>query len=408
MHASGGASSQARRRLRTAAAHVVGTGRARVSSSHDASPPHLLSEVQLRSFHDDGFVVVRDLFAPEELQPFRDIVATWLGEVGTELVEMGALSSTFAELDIEARLARMEAEVPGCALQMQNAFMRDRKLGDMSVWSLPELRALRSDPRLLDILEQLVGAEIAAHPNAVLRCRTPTPVHGADGGRVPWHQDAGYLLGDAVKTTVLGVWMPLCDVTPALDNGCLQCMPSNSRNSHHVLQHYQAPSYLVVDPAEFEQHFDKKTPVTCDVPAGSLVLFNSFTAHRSLPNSSDKARFSFDLRYQDARLPHGMGKNGGLVQLRSASPAFEVDWQEGPLGPPLPVGDDGELLPQWPTVGPEFTYETYDQLGEQPRRATQLGQLKSAQRGGVLAAVQNQKQKQKKEKEKKKTTQATT
>ena len=52
--------------------------------------------------------------------------------------------------------------------------------------------------------------------------------------RVPWHQDAGYLLGDAVKTTVLGVWMPLCDVTPALDNGCLQCMPSNSRNSHHV------------------------------------------------------------------------------------------------------------------------------------------------------------------------------
>ena len=31
---------------------------------------------------------------------------------------------------------------------------------------------------------------------------------------------------------------------------------------------------------------------------GSFVLFNSFTPHRSLPNLTDAARFSFDLRYQ--------------------------------------------------------------------------------------------------------------
>ena len=88
---------------------------------------------------------------------------------------------------------------------------------------------------------------------------------------------------------------------------------------------------------------------------GSFVLFNSFTPHRSLPNLTDAARFSFDLRYQDARLPHGMGKNGGLVQLRSADPGFEPTWEEGPLGPPLPVDDEGRILPQWPSVGPEFT-----------------------------------------------------
>lgn len=146
-----------------------------------------LSDEELERFAHDGFLVVHGLFAPSELQGVRDIVARWMGEVAQELVQLGALSSSFSELDIEARLARMEEEVPGCALHMQSAFMRDRKLGANSVWSLPELRTLRSDPRLLDIFEQILGSpEIAAHPNVVLRCRAPTPTHGADGGRVPW------------------------------------------------------------------------------------------------------------------------------------------------------------------------------------------------------------------------------
>ena len=104
------------------------------------------------------------------------------------LLEQGAIASDHAELDIFRRMAALEAEAPGCSLLIQNAFMRDRKLGDASVWSLPELRNLRSDPRILDLCEQLVGSEVAAHPNAVLRCRAPTPASGADGGRVPWHQ----------------------------------------------------------------------------------------------------------------------------------------------------------------------------------------------------------------------------
>ena len=50
-----------------------------------------------------------------------------------------------------------------------------------------------------------------------------------------------------------------------------------------------------------------------------------------------------------------MGKNGGLVQLRSADPGFEPTWEEGPIGPPLPMDYEGRILPQWPSVGPEFT-----------------------------------------------------
>jgi hypothetical protein len=184
-----------------------------------------------------------------------------------------------------------------------------------------------------------------------------------------------------VDTLVLGVWLPLCDTTSALGNGQVQMMPAG-RNERHVLQHYQAPSYLVVDQAELQAKFTRE-PVTCEVPLGSFVLFNSFTPHRSLANSSDKARFSFDLRYQDARSPHGMGKNGGLVQLRSADPLFSVDWAEGPLGPPIPPDKNGVTPPQWPSAGRDFSPET---AGHQPRA---LRPLASASRGGVLAAVRH-------------------
>lgn len=239
------------RRLRRVASHVAptaadGAAAATAAPGTAGADRRLLSEQEIASFWADGFVVVHGLFAPEELQPFRDIVNTWLGEVARELVEMGSLSSTFADLDIFERMAAMDAEAPGCSLTIQDAFMRDRKLGDESVWSLPALRGLRGDDRLLDIFEQLIGPEVAAHPNAVLRCRAPTPAIGADGGKVPWHQDAGYLLGDAVDTTVLGVWMPLCDVTTTLDNGYLEMQPLEQQDARQVLQHHQAPSYLVV------------------------------------------------------------------------------------------------------------------------------------------------------------------
>ena len=153
----------------------------------EARPKMRLSEEQERQFWDDGFVVVH-AFEPHELQPFHDIVDAWLSEVADELLAQGAIASDHAELDIFRRMAALEVEAPGCSLLIQNAFMRDRKLGDASVWSLPELRNLRSDHRILDLCEQLVGSEVAAHPNAVLRCRAPTPASGADGGRVPWHQ----------------------------------------------------------------------------------------------------------------------------------------------------------------------------------------------------------------------------
>ena len=54
---------------------------------------------------------------------------------------------------------------------------------------------------------------------------------------------------------MLGVWMPLCDTSAELSNGPIQMQRTNGHAQRTVLQHFQAPAYLVVDPEEFEEQF---------------------------------------------------------------------------------------------------------------------------------------------------------
>ena len=48
--------------------------------------------------------------------------------------------------------------------------------------------------------------------------------------------------------------MPLCDVTTTIDNGYIEMQPLEKQDARHVLQHHQAPAYLVVDPAAFGKY----------------------------------------------------------------------------------------------------------------------------------------------------------
>ena len=102
---------------------------------------------------------------------------------------------------------------------------------------------MRSNNKILDVLEQLLKSnKISAHPNFTIRVRTPTPSglnsEFSDRGQVPFHQDAGYLLDDAKDTTVIGVWLPLQEVNPLLNNGCLQFI-AGSHKKRKILEHKQ-------------------------------------------------------------------------------------------------------------------------------------------------------------------------
>ncbi len=58
--------------------------------------------------------------------------------------------------------------------------------------------------------------------------------------------------------------------------------------------------YLQIDPHEFPRTGHR---VACPVRKGGVLLVTNRTAHASFKNTTDKVRWSMDLRYQNANLP---------------------------------------------------------------------------------------------------------
>ncbi|XP_076099551.1 uncharacterized protein LOC143069006 isoform X2 [Mytilus galloprovincialis] len=66
----------------------------------------------------------------------------------------------------------------------------------------------------------------------------------------------------------------------------------------------------------------------CPIPYGGMLLFNNLVPHRSLPNMSNKIRWSLDLRWQRPSEPVGFyGLKDGILMRTSKDPNYKIDWE---------------------------------------------------------------------------------
>ncbi len=241
-----------------------------------------LSPQQRSQFREQGYLIVNDLFTEDDLQPVIDEITQTIDRLADELVDAGALSQTYADLDFAHRLAAMTRETDQVAVSMWNGQLHGRAFFE-----------LIRHPKLLDVAESIVGPEIIA--SSVYRLRPKVPSHRKSP--VPWHQDSGYFEPYCDKALVLTVWIPLVNATE--QNGCLWVIPG----AHHdkVVTHRRHPSrpYLVIPDA----YLPAGEPVCCPVPRGGALLLHNLTPHASFENNTHAVRWSMDLRYQGADLP---------------------------------------------------------------------------------------------------------
>ena len=64
--------------------------------------------------------------------------------------------------------------------------------------------------------------------------------------------------------------------------------------------------------------------INVPVPKGSVVFLHRLTKHASLPNLSDRIRWSFDLRYQPIGQPTGRAELPGFVVRSKENPQAEL------------------------------------------------------------------------------------
>jgi ectoine hydroxylase-related dioxygenase (phytanoyl-CoA dioxygenase family) len=257
-----------------------------------------LSASQRRQFDDEGFLLVEDVLDPQDdLGPVLDEYADVLEALARRMLADGIVSDTFSGLPFVQRLLAL-CEASGKALPEAFDFSLPQNgvRPDTPIEVGPAVFRLLTNPRLLDLVEDMIGPEIFSNPVQHIRMKLPARVvpEGCTSGlitRIPWHQDNGVIMPEADAATILTVWLPLVDAT--IENGCLAVVP---RSHLADLQPHCPTSHGLQIPADFVEE-ERAQPVP--MRAGSVLLMTQRTVHSSLDNLTDsQVRISMDLRYQ--------------------------------------------------------------------------------------------------------------
>jgi phytanoyl-CoA hydroxylase len=210
-------------------------------------------------FERDGFVVVSDLFRPQEAAAIKREVQRIVAQATEEARSRGEARPRFLETGVLVGLAT-------CS---------------------PYFRDLVRDGRLLDRLEPIIGPDILFWSDkAVFKTEETTLA-------TPWHQDWAYWRGIHKIT----VWVALDDADEA--NGCLKLL----RGSHRAAVVHDA---AVPRGEGFGHRVDAgqvppEAVVTAPVRAGGAVIFHDLLLHASCPNTSGRDRWAWLPTYKDAQ-----------------------------------------------------------------------------------------------------------
>ena len=247
-------------------------------------------------YDQHGYLVLPDLLDGHDLAPVRGAMMEKVSQIADHLLEAGLIEDPLEGEPFETRLARLfEGLSANNFVGFTGQSWRDR---------MPGYFELMSNPKILDVVESLIGPEIFANPVYNVRPKVPRVA----AGEVPWHQDKSYWPGSK-SNPVITVWIAVVDAT--LTNGCLRVIP---RTQHETVggfhfETYSGTAYRELDDETVKPLKDKARALP--VTTGTVIIFNDRFIHSSGPNTSSHVRWSVDLRYQpadqDPMAQHGVG-----------------------------------------------------------------------------------------------------
>lgn len=302
----------------------------------------MLSPEQIEHFNTKGYLVVEDLVSQDVITAIREEYA---GVVDTlyqkwfddGLVDVAPEGLGFWEKLDQGYLNDLDVHQP-----LNLCLPHGNVKHDSPMHSGPAIFELVTQPKLLDMVEDLIGSEITASPIQHVRIKPPERAVKKDELRAhviatDWHQDQGVTLAEADDTTMITVWMAITDAT--LENGCLQVSADGA--TEELLPHCLNKQVSIVG-----QDALSANAIPTPVKAGGAVIFHPLTPHASLTNKSDGYRWSFDLRFNVTGQPTG----------RSQFPEYVVRSRKDPS---VVLGDWKELKAMWDETRVRLSSDSY-------------------------------------------------
>ncbi len=284
----------------------------------------MLTQEQKTQFEAQGFLLIEGVLEPGAvLDPIVDEYTHRLDELVRDLFDRGEISDPYADLDFRTRMTRVYAETGRTFAQYFNLSLPLINVReDTPFWTGPAIFNLIKSPALLDVVEAIIGPEIASNPIQHIRIKPPQALLPADQhasglvGTTPWHQDAAVVPPES-GTELVTVWVPVNDAP--VEMGCLQFM--TGAHAEGLIPHGLGRVDGLALPGDVAQ--DRAVAV---VPArrGDILLIHRHCPHASLPNLSDQVRFSLDLRFHPAGQPSGRDFMPSFVARSQRDPSSEL------------------------------------------------------------------------------------
>lgn len=263
--------------------------------------PKVVNDEQIKFYIENGYLVVPDLMAGEELQELKDdLVALARGKYPCRGLEPPKPDET----DEEVLKRILCIHQPHFVSSVIEKYLRH--------------------PKICGVLSQITAAHLPHWDGSVKCMQSMYFIKPPQFQGQAWHQDEIFI--PTRDRSLIGAWIAVDDAT--IENGCLYVVPGSHRTG------YLYPQRQHDNPDEFdfapESHgFDESAEVPVEVRSGALVFFNGYLLHRSYKNRSKQTRRVLVNHYCNSwsLLPWGIqeGESPATADRRTIIPVSGTD-----------------------------------------------------------------------------------
>jgi len=230
-----------------------------------------ITDAEIASFHDTGFLVVNEAFTPEEVQAALDGMMDLIDGVYPE----------FHGIQFEAKAKDL---LPTMSPEQKQDVVR--KLMSFVEYD-SRMKAMSAHPALLSVISRMMGETPEIFQDMAL---IKPPLIGREK---PWHQDIAFfaLPGSA---TVVGVWIALDEAL--IVNGCMHVIAG----SHLAgpIPHFQRRDWQICDSDVSED------VVAVPLKPGGCLFFHGLIHHGTPPSHSSLRRRAVQFHYKPASVAY--------------------------------------------------------------------------------------------------------
>lgn len=269
-----------------------------------------VTDQDLKHYHDQGYVLLRGVLPPELLETVQRIFEQWVDRQVKGWVDRGLITDTKDDLSFDRRFNTLWNDAG------QPDHHRSPRAEMVQIDPARTFELLRH-PALLDAACALLETdELVSHGVWNFRPKCP----GANFTNTPLHQDAQYFVPQA-RTNVMSAWFPLHEVDAT--RSCLEVVPGF--DSDHLFEGDESSGTGFIGIRAKDSKDLQRVPIA--MQPGDLLCFTDLTPHGATPNTTDKMRWSMDMRFVPTHSAHPDAYERGFI-ARSPDAAKVATYQD--------------------------------------------------------------------------------